>query len=753
MLASVYDAIASLRLVVQDIFFISLQLQTYTRMKAKQFPGFLIILILFPAIASAQGKQANNWYFGQKAGITFQLGSPPVALLDGQLSSPVESGTACMSDQNGNLLFYSDGKTIWNKNHQAMTNGTNMGAQSSQGGMIVQDPGNENRYYFFNFATTGIPSTPYKFQYSIIDLTNGLGEVLPDQKGIFLYLNTTFHLSAILHENMEDVWVVTHGLGTNSFIAFKVTVNGIVNTPEISYAGTSYSGNIGYMKLSSDGKWLGVGNFYQYLTEIYRFDNVTGAVSPYDVVTIPERAWGVEFSPDNTKFYAQGGFYEFYQYDLTSGDPVQIEASAVHLSTELLGSGALQLGPDGKIYVEYGEEYLGVIHNPDKKGLLCNFEFHAVYLEGRTCLGGLPVFMQSYMRNPEFTSSQYCSGTQTQFNIVNINGIDSVFWKFHDPGNAPNDTSTSFSPSYSFSTADTFYVELNAYSGLLHRTIIDTVIIPAFEQKIIEEGNTWSVLAVEYIPGNPYDDTTFHTVTYKIFSDTVINSVTYNTIMSSTEKIPANWEHEGYIREDVNTSVWMRETANGEEYLLYDFCAVVGEELLIGLNQPVPLTVDSITEVELDGIIRLKFWLSYNDYHETWLTGIGSNKGICFSGSANITGGWYWLMCMSDTNAPVYSNPNFASCYLVTNTQNIVSKSIIIFPNPASDNISFSFPASFIITESEVTIFDITGHLIENKKITGHDFQYNVAHLKEGVYYCRIKSPEYFHTEKLVITR
>ena len=427
----------------------------------------------------AQGKQANNWYFGHRAGITFQQGSPPVALLDGQSISPGEAGTACMSDKDGNLLFYSDGKTIYNKNHQVMTNGDNVGSPTTQGGMIVQNPGNENRYYFFNFATTGPPPSPYKFQYSIIDMSNGVGVVLPDQKKIFLYLNTTFHLSAVLHENMEDVWVAVHGLGINSFIAFRVTASGVITTPEISYAGTSYLGNVGYMKISSDGKWLGVGNYYDFLTELYRFDNSTGIVSNQNVVTIPVPAWGVEFSPDNTRFYAQGGYLSFYQYDLTSGDPVQIAASAVRLSTEPFGSGALQLGPDGKIYVGFlaNDGYLGVIHDPDKKGLLCNFEFHAVYLEGRTYLDGLPVFMQSYMRNPEFTTSQYCSGTPTQFNIANTNGIDSVYWKFKDFVNMPNDTSTLLSPAYTFSGPGTYYPELTVYSGLLHKTVKDTVVI------------------------------------------------------------------------------------------------------------------------------------------------------------------------------------------------------------------------------------------------------------------------------------
>ncbi|HLO91334.1 MAG TPA: hypothetical protein VK172_09230, partial [Lentimicrobium sp.] len=449
-------------------------------MKAKPIIRFQLSILLFiiPIIANAQGKEANNWYFGQQAGITFQQGSPPIALTDGITNSPSWTGTACMSDKDGNLLFYSDGVTIWNKNHQVMTNGNNMGTWSTQGAMIVQDPGNENRYYFFNQATTGTPPAPMKLQYSIIDMTVGLGQVVPEKKGVFLYLNVTAHLSAVLHENMNDVWVVGHGLGINNFIAFKITSDSIITQQlVISYAGTSYNFHQGYMKISSDGKWIGVGNYDGLLTELYHFNNATGVVSNQNVVSIPMRAFGVEFSPDNKKFYAHGGYPMLFQYDLSSNDPTEIINSQYLVTNEMFGSGALQLGPDGQIYVGHGGYYLSVIHDPDKKGLLCNFEYEAIYLEGKSYLDGLPVFMQSYMRNPEFTSIQKCSGQPTQFNIVNTNGIDSVFWKFHDPGNAPNDTSTLFAPLYTFSTADTFYVELTAYSGLLHRTVIDTVII------------------------------------------------------------------------------------------------------------------------------------------------------------------------------------------------------------------------------------------------------------------------------------
>lgn len=277
---------------------------------------------------------------------------------------------------------------------------------------------------------------------------------------------------------------------------------------------------------------------------------------------------------------------------------------------------------------------------------------------------------------------------------------------------------------------------------------------PALEQQIIKEGNSWNVLAVDYIAGNPNNtDTAFHTLTYKIFADTTINSNTYSKILSSIEKNPVNWTIAGYIREDFNHRVWMRETLDGQDFLLYDFGAEAGEELLIGLNQPIPLTVDSITEIEIEGIIRLKFWLSYNDYRETWITGIGSNRGICFSGSANISGGWHWLLCMFDENGPVYSNPDFETCYLATKTKTFVHKDFMIYPNPATEFISISIPDSFIINVLFVSIFDMSGNLIESKKLTGPEFHYSISHLKAGLYYCQIKSDVYLQTEKLVIMK
>lgn len=48
---------------------------------------FIIVFVLFHFQAFAQVKQANIWYFGNKAGIDFNSGSPPVTLLNSQMSA------------------------------------------------------------------------------------------------------------------------------------------------------------------------------------------------------------------------------------------------------------------------------------------------------------------------------------------------------------------------------------------------------------------------------------------------------------------------------------------------------------------------------------------------------------------------------------------------------------------------------------------------------------------------------------------
>ena len=442
--------------------------------------GFLFLTGSY--LCFSQGKEANIWYFGVAAGVDFNQGSPPAALTNSQMYiiSGNHAGSATISDSTGSLLFYSDGVKIWNKDHQVMQNGAAMGGSSTQGAMIVPKPGNDYLYYFFNFHNDY--QTSY-FQYSVIDmnLDNGRGAVLENKKRIILLEDVTQHLSAIKNNTTDEIWVLTHGLGNRNFYAFKITEDSLHTEPVISQAGSYIQGLMGYMKFSPNGEKVALASRHDSFFEILNFDINTGTVGNSNIVHKEGEFIAVGFSPDNSKFYAES--FRLYQYDLEAGSPQEIINSEVLITEDGTAHDALQLGPDGKLYCSFGyQDYLSVINYPNLKGLACDYQDDAVYLEGRQTSGGLPSFIQSYLNDPAFDTQNNCFGDATLFSIQETNGIDSVFWKFNDPPNAPHDTSTLFSPTYTFSHPDTFQVDLTVYSNLIQKTVTQEVVIHPLPQ-------------------------------------------------------------------------------------------------------------------------------------------------------------------------------------------------------------------------------------------------------------------------------
>ena len=114
----------------------------------KTIAFFLIFFLLVFFFSSnklfAQG-EANIWYFGHGAGLDFNSGTP-IAITDGALNT-VE-GCASISNSSGSLLFYTNGATVWNKQHQPMPNGTGLMGDSSstQAAVIVPKPGSQSIY-------------------------------------------------------------------------------------------------------------------------------------------------------------------------------------------------------------------------------------------------------------------------------------------------------------------------------------------------------------------------------------------------------------------------------------------------------------------------------------------------------------------------------------------------------------------------------------------------------------------------------
>ncbi|MEP5132153.1 MAG: hypothetical protein ABJQ64_06280, partial [Nonlabens ulvanivorans] len=125
------------------------------------------ILILLGFVLSffvcAAQDENNFWYFGQNAGLDFST-SPPTALNNGSLDT--SEGCSTISDNLGNLLFYSDGITVWNRNHIPMPNGFNLSGNSSdaQTPIIAKVLGTNSSFYLITKYSFG------GFFYSIINM-------------------------------------------------------------------------------------------------------------------------------------------------------------------------------------------------------------------------------------------------------------------------------------------------------------------------------------------------------------------------------------------------------------------------------------------------------------------------------------------------------------------------------------------------------------------------------------------------------
>ncbi|MBA2422274.1 MAG: T9SS type A sorting domain-containing protein [Chitinophagales bacterium] len=358
----------------------------------------LLLLLFVPGLINISFAQneTNIWYFGYGAGVDFNSGTPEG--INGGNTFTIE-GTASICDTAGSLLFYTDGITVWNKNHNVMINGNNLdgGYSSTQSALIVQQPGSDSIYFIF---TTTESAGSNGLRYSIVDMSLNIGEgevILKDEPLIGFM---TEKVTAAKHSNGTDFWILSHEYNSDGYYAYLLTSAGVNPAPIISNIGSFWTDYIGYMKASPDGSKVASAIQYMNNIEIMDFDNSTGIYSnPITFPGIYEWTYGVEFSPDSKILYMDkyGGDSELYQVDLTAGSSTDIINSTTLIAfpnTDFCG--ALQLAPDGKIYLaRYGTSWIGVINNPNSLGAGCNYIDDGVSFTG-TCELGLPNCVPAY---------------------------------------------------------------------------------------------------------------------------------------------------------------------------------------------------------------------------------------------------------------------------------------------------------------------------------------------------------------------
>lgn len=444
--------------------------------------GLILIIILFAIVYTGEGQQYDNWYFGRRAAISFVPGTPsqqvPISLSSSQMVS--DEGTISVSDDAGNLLFYSNGVTIFNNQHDTMLNGTNlMGNISSCQAGAVPHPGNDSIYYLF---TTDAIENDFAngYRYSLINIKadNGRGEVI--LKNQLLWPSCTERLAILKHANGIDVWVITNDYASNIFRAWLITCNGIQLNPVTSAVGEIIDGyrdiHAGMIKVSPDGKMLAQTHFPLFdelirppnFFQLFDFNNSSGIISnPKKIFFTTGQYTHCEFSPDSKLLYLSRPFEKIIdQIEVTLPSLAAIINSRLSIPTSS-SYYDMQLASDRKIYCSSPSAPLAVIHIPDRKGLSCAFQEDFLPLTSGSAFIGLPSHINDITDsdNPDngfsFVITDSCTRT-VRFNAYS-NLTAPVIWEW-DFGNGQ--TSSLQNPVIIFSsTSNTYRVRLKIRSA------------------------------------------------------------------------------------------------------------------------------------------------------------------------------------------------------------------------------------------------------------------------------------------------
>jgi gliding motility-associated-like protein len=453
----------------------------------------LTAFILLTVIASlpADSQQGNIWYFGYNAGLNFN-NNPPTPLLDGQTRT--DEGCSTVSDGLGNLLFYTDGITVWNKNHQPMPNGTGLlGASSStHSAVVVPKPGSTSIYFIFTSDENDlIPGNngggDAGYNYSVLDMTlqGGLGDIT--SKNILLYAPSTEKLAAATHANGRDVWIITKEKDNDTFRSYLLTCNGLQAPAVVSVTAalsTNYTGYMfGCIKVSPDGTMIANARNNQGSWDLFHFNNATGVISDRLFISMRTGSgpcYGIEFSPDSKLLYCNTS--NTYQYKVDVYDAFVIDNSRYLVTSIGSFTGALQTGPDMKIYSNT-KPNLSVIANPNVYGPGCNYQPQSVSLGGRDGKYGFPTFLNQFI-TPLYTTD-FSFAIQANCQSVNFSGVSTMpgplvwEWDFGDGTTATGQNVNHIFPS----TPNDFVVTLTVsnpnvcgFTTKMKRVVFDRIV-------------------------------------------------------------------------------------------------------------------------------------------------------------------------------------------------------------------------------------------------------------------------------------
>ncbi len=414
----------------------------------------LILLFVFlvggfiPVLA--QSYSNLNWYFGSNQR-NFRFVRPNYTTEN--VTLPVNLGTgasAVATDPiTGNLLFYTDGITVYDKFNNALTPSLIGNPNFNQGVAICSNPADSNQYYIFTNDGTNIRRSVFdKTAYSTF--TNGFPA--PGQGNLVTPVNDITNLpTGTLSEGMiiisnaalDGFWLISYDEASLNFNVTSVDNLGAISTTSTAIAGAPTAvANFSYNALTNQIA-VSPTNPAEEVT-ILSIDTSSGVLAL--VTTVPgtntsinlgSNIYDTEWSNNGQILYVSGNFGDasdsLMQINFTDPTPHLRVVSG----QQLVRSYGLQLGPDSTIYHLYetagGVFRLGRINDPDTTVSQTLYDRRPL---GNQNFAGrqFPAFLPAIdpMLNVDFSFSGTCANVPTLFFPDIKPQADSVFWDFGD---------------------------------------------------------------------------------------------------------------------------------------------------------------------------------------------------------------------------------------------------------------------------------------------------------------------------------
>jgi hypothetical protein len=726
--------------------------------------------------------------------------SLPVVTPDNTIPQPQTVGTECTSswsDANGNLLLYTDGNTVWNRNHQPMPNGTGlMGAASStQSCIVVPLPGSATLYYIFttdcieNMNAAG-------FRYTIVDMSldNGNGDVIVASLNTLVAPGMSERVTATYHSNGTDIWIATTTTGGGQIYAYLLTASGLVTSPVISTTGTNTGSNWGAIRFSHDGHRIAYAATtlqpHSHRLRVCDFNTTTGQCTnafdiPYSTTT-NERPYGVEFSPDNSKLYvALLSYGNLMQYDLSAGGPSAIIASGVAVDPLPTSPGSsyahILMGTDGRLWVNREQLHLDCIPYPDQAGTACGYVQDALVVPGPqfTSIGwclpnfvtGMPVSGTPVISGPREICS-YSTGTiEVAFSLPG----DSTIWSHYGDGTVSNATDSTIDLTTSaVGGVDTIMMSYFGHCG----AIMDTFIVHTIGALEPDLGPDTVICGYATLNGGPYHVVAdwydsfgnsmsgspqqfwlvFNPATYWIVvrdsngceaSDTVVLSPPLNlppvdlgpditVCQGNIVTLEPTFDYLNYTWENNAHDSTHTVYATGLYWLTADDgCTISSDSVYVTMSNAIPLDLGNDTSLCLPDF---PFTLSAPaGYQYVWQDGSSAMTYV-------VTGPGLFFVNVTDQNGCTTQDSIDVSLCLSLGTP--TEQAVNIYPNPANDALWISAGAQ----PFTVTLYDPLGQTVQTlSNASGSTVQLQTAQLAEGVYFVEVRNGDQVIHQPLVI--